>query len=68
MDGCNLPLFVVDGLVQRLQLLLNPLVPLLFRGELAAAALLGVQVGPLLRGLGQSGGRRKDRRRRHSQN
>lgn len=61
MDGCDLPLLIIDGLVQRLQLLLDPLVPLFFRGELAATALLGVQVGPLLRRLGQSGGRRSHR-------
>lgn len=57
MDGCDLPLLIIDGLVQRLQLLLNPLVPLFLGGELAAAALLGVQVGPLLCSLGQSGER-----------
>ena len=54
VDGCNLPLFIIDGLVQRLQLLLDPLVPLLLGGELAATALLGIQVCPLLCGLGQS--------------
>lgn len=62
MDGCDLPLFIIDGLVQRLQLLLNPLVPLLFGGELTATALLGIQVCPLLRGLSQSGRRRDNRR------
>lgn len=56
VDGGDLPLLVVDGLVQRLELLLNPLVSLLLGGELAAAALLGVQVGPFLGGLGQPGG------------
>lgn len=55
MDGCDLPLFIVDGLVQRLQLFLDPLVSLLLGGELTATALLGIQVGPLLRGLGESG-------------
>lgn len=57
MNGCDLPLLVIDGLVQRLQLLLDPFVPLLLGSELAAAALLGVQVCPLLRSLGQSAGR-----------
>lgn len=56
VNGCDLSLFIIDGLVQRLQLLLNPLVSLLFGGELAATALLGVQVCPLLCSLGQSGG------------
>ena len=56
MDGCDLPLLVVDRLVQGLELLLDPLVPLLLGGELAAATLLGVQVRPLLRRLGQSAG------------
>lgn len=55
MDGSYLPLLVIDGLVQGLQLLLDPLVPLLFGGELAASALLGVQVRSLLRGLCKSG-------------
>lgn len=56
VDGSDLSLLVVDGLVQRLELLLDPLVSLLLGGELTAAALLGVQVGPLLGGLGQPGG------------
>ena len=54
VNGCNLPLFIIDGLVQRLQLLLDPLVPLLLGGELAATALLGIQICPLLCSLGQS--------------
>lgn len=56
VDGSDLPFLVIDGLVKRLQLLLDPLVPLLFGGELAASALFGVQVCALLSGLGQSGG------------
>ena len=59
VDGSDLPLLVGDGLVQGLELLFDPLVPLLLGGELAAAALLGVQVCPLLGGLGQSGGTRR---------
>lgn len=55
VDGCNLPLFVIDGLVQGLQLLFDPLVPVFLRGKLTATALFGIQVSPLLRSLGQSG-------------
>lgn len=55
VDGCNLPLFIIDGLVQGLELLLDPLVSLLLGGELTAAALLGIEVRPLLCGLGKSG-------------
>lgn len=55
VDGCDLPLLIVDGLVQRLQLFLDPLVSLLLGGELATTTLLGIQVGPLLGCLGQSG-------------
>lgn len=62
VDGCNLPLFIIDGLVQRLQLLLDPLVPLFFGGELTATTLLGVQVCPLLCSLSQSGRRWYHRR------
>lgn len=53
VDGGDLPLLVIDRLVQGLELLLDPLVPLLLGGELAASALLGIQVCPLLRSLGQ---------------
>lgn len=48
-----MPFLVVNGLVQGLQLLFNPLVSLLFRSELAATPLLGIQVCALLSGLGQ---------------
>lgn len=54
VNGCDLPLLIIDGLVQRLQLLFDPLVSLLLGGELAASTLFGVQVCPLLRGLCQS--------------
>lgn len=53
--GGNLPFLVIDGLIQRFQLFLDPFVPLFFRGELAASALFGIQVCSLLRGLSQSG-------------
>lgn len=54
VDGSDLPFLVVNGLVEGLQLLLDPLVPLFFGSELAATALLGIQVCALLSGLGQS--------------
>lgn len=53
VDGSDLAFFVVNGLVEGLQLLLDPLVSILFGGELAATPLLGVQVCALLSGLGQ---------------
>lgn len=53
VDGGDLPFLVVNGLVEGLQLLLDPLVPLLFGGELAASPLLGIQVCALLSGLRQ---------------
>lgn len=55
VDGCDLSLLIVDGLVQRLQLFLDPLVSLLLGGKLTTTTLLGIQVGPLLCCLGQSG-------------
>lgn len=55
VDGCNLPLFIIYGLVQRFQFFFDPLVPLLLGSELTATALLGIQVCSLLRSLGQSG-------------
>lgn len=54
VDGGDLPFLVVDGLIQRLQLFLDPFVPLFFRGELAASTLLGIQICSLLCGLSQS--------------
>lgn len=58
VDGCDLPLLIVDGLVQRLQLFLDPFVSLLLGGKLTTTTLLGIQVGPLLCCLGQSGRKR----------
>lgn len=55
VDGCDLSLLIVDGLVQRLQLFLDPLVSLLLGGKLTTTTLLGIQVSPLLCCLGQSG-------------
>lgn len=55
VDSGNLPLFIIDGLVQGLQLLFYPLVPVFLRGKLTATALLSIQVSPLLCSLGQSG-------------
>lgn len=54
VDSCNLPLFIIDGLVQGLQLLFDPLVPIFFRGKLTATALLRIQISPLLCSLGES--------------
>lgn len=53
VDGGDLPFLIIDGLIQRFQLFLDPFVSLFFRGELTASTLLGVKICTLLCGLSQ---------------